>query len=179
MGKADMKKLPQLSTELVERNVRWEYRHDRYQLPDGTEESYFYIRTLGSALVVPQRADGRVVMVRQFRYLAQRLSLEFPGGGVRAGQSSEDAARAELAEEVSLSAGVLTELGRFSPCKGLVDEECVVYLATQLGQATAQADASEELEVVDLSEAQVDAAIRDGRLRDGMSLAAWSLFRTA
>src|SRR5581483_4056646 len=49
--------------------------------------------------VVPLLADGRVVMVRQWRYGVAAPTLELPGGVVDPGESPRDAALRELHEE--------------------------------------------------------------------------------
>ena len=116
-------------------------------------------------------------MLRQFRYLNQRESLEFVGGGMKEGKTHEEMAREELLEEAGLIASQLIPLGWFNPMNGLSDEQCYVFLATGLQEATAIPEASEEFEPVRLTLAEVDILIARGEIWDGMTLAAYSLFR--
>ena len=54
----------------------------------------------GGALAVPHLGNGRVVMVKQFRYAAKDYFVEFPGGAVKSKDPDEEfkTAKAELEE---------------------------------------------------------------------------------
>ena len=121
-------------------------------------------------------AEGRFVLVRQYRYLNRRESLEFPAGGIKPGQDALAAARAELREEAGLVADALEDIGQFNPFNGVTDELCTVYVARRLRRVEAAPDHTEEFEVLCLHAAGVIAAMTDGSLWDGMTLAAWTLF---
>ena len=167
-----------ISTEVRFRNPWWTYRLDRFLLPDGTEGEYHHVHTEGSVMVVPVAADGRLLLVNQYRYLLDRESLEFPGGGVKPGQPAEEAARAELAEEAGVAAGELVHVGRFDPYNGVTDELCELYVARGLTpEPHAVPDETEALEVVPLEVAAFEARIASGEIWDGMTLAAWCLAR--
>ncbi|TNE51603.1 MAG: NUDIX hydrolase [Deltaproteobacteria bacterium] len=168
---------PQLDKSLVSKNSYWRYYKDRYALPSGEERDYHYMQTNGSVLVVPVQGDGSVVLVRQFRYLQQQWGLEFPGGGQKPSLSSLDNAKEELHEEVGMHAGCWEQLGTFSPCVGLIDETCDVYLAQDLTPGEASPEESEVIEIVAMAEEDVDAAILEGSMWSGMSLAVWMLYK--
>src|SRR5579883_3232148 len=112
---AMLKTLHGTSSELVLENPYWQYRRDRYIRPDGAEGIYEYIRTPGSAMIVPLTSEGKLVLVRQYRYLNSRESLEFAGGGIKNGQTAVEAARAELAEETGYACERIEEIGSFNP----------------------------------------------------------------
>ena len=167
-----------ISEAVLFANPWWTYRLDRFETPSGYRGEYHYMHTPGSAMVVPVADDGSLVMVWQYRFLVQRESIEFPGGGVRSGASHEQAARSELAEETGLGASRLNLLGRFNPFNGMTDEMCHVFLARDLHPAAgALPDKTEELEVLRLAPGDLDARIRDGVVWDGMTIAAWHLAR--
>lgn len=172
-----LKRLKQLSSEVVSENRYWQYRADHYKHPDGSEGEYHYIHTPGSVMVIPVTAGGMLLLVRQFRYLNRRESLEFTGGGVRGGMSPEAAAASELKEEAGIVASELRHIGYFNPMNGVTDEICQVFVATGLVQVDSSPDASEEFELVELREDEFCDLIRQGEIWDGMTLAAFSLFR--
>ena len=96
---------------------------------------------------------------------------------MKEGKTHEAMAHEELLEEAGLTANELTPLGWFNPMNGLSDEQCYAFLATGLREATAMPEASEEFEPVRLTLVEIDNLIARGEIWDGMTLAAYSLFR--
>ena len=171
-----LKRLRRISTEILHKNPWWEYRRDEYLHPDDSKGEFFHVHTPGAAFVVPEFADGKLLMLRQFRYLNQRESLEFVGGGVKSGHSHEETASEELLEEGGFLAGELIPIGWFNPMNGASDEECYVFVARGLTALEARPDVSEEFEPVTISTADLDILIANGEIWDGMTLAAYSLY---
>lgn len=160
-----------IASSIVHRNPWWSVRCDEALLPTGAPATYYSVETPGSVMIIPIDDAGRFVCVRQYRFLNERDSIEFPGGGVRTGQDALAAAAAELAEEAGLT-GSLEHIGSFNPFNGVTSERCDVFVARALTPAPAAPDVTEEFELVHLDAAQFDAAIADGSLWDGMTLAA-------
>ncbi|MFM8472558.1 MAG: NUDIX domain-containing protein [Candidatus Kapaibacterium sp.] len=172
-----MKALRQLGTELRHKNPYWEYRLDRYALSDGKEAEYWYAHTHGSVFVIARTDDARFVMTAQMRYLNRRESLEFPGGGIPQDVEPEVQARRELREETGYEADTWTKLGAFNPMNGLTDEICHVFLAEGLHAGAAHPDPTEDIEVRLLGAEEIDEACAVNGIWDGMTLAAWMLYR--
>ena len=166
-----------LSSEIVLENPWWRYRKDRFEL-NGVEGEYHYASTFGSAMVIPITAQGEIVLVEQFRYLLDKESLEFPGGGVAEHELPLAAAERELAEECGYSAD-LQLLGSFTPWNGVTDETCHVYVASCVrpDASSALPDATESFIVHRFSPQTFEAQIASGRVWDGMTLAAYALYR--
>jgi ADP-ribose pyrophosphatase len=163
-----------LSSETRAANPWWTYRLQRFSLPSGKEGEYHHVHTEGSVMVIPVADDGRLLLVNQYRFLLDRESLEFPGGGVKPGQRPEEAARAELAEEGGVIARELEHVGRFNPYNGVTDEMCDLYVARGLSPAQgARPDETEELELAPMTPEELEARIARGEIWDGMTLAAW------
>ncbi|RPJ45523.1 MAG: NUDIX hydrolase, partial [Candidatus Latescibacterota bacterium] len=115
-----------LSNEVLFRSPWVSFEHDRFRLPDGAEGDYYYVRSPGAVMVVPFDDEGRVLLVRQYRYLLGEDSLEFPAGGLKAGSDPEAQARAELREEAGFDARSWTAAGRFASWNGVSNEVCRV-----------------------------------------------------
>ncbi len=171
-----LKKLETLDSKSLFSNPYWEYRLDNYTLPNDGVGEYHYVHTPGAAMVVPVRYDGTLVLVKQFRYLWKRESIEFPCGGVKNGDFAATA-KAELAEEARLAADEWKVAGEFNPFNGATDEICRVYLAMKLSEASGEMDASEEFEVLTISAAEFERLAEEGVIWDGMTLAAWVIAR--
>ena len=156
-------------------NNWWTYRQDEFRLPNGQTGEYHYVHTEGASLVVPVLDDGSLILVRQYRYLCERESLEFPCGGVKPGSSYEQTAVAELREEAGYSAQEFRLIGEFNPYNGVTDEICRVYVASGLSDTGHDREATEEMELEILSVEELTRRIHAGQIWDGMTLAAWSL----
>ena len=128
-------------------------------------------------MIVPVMPDGSILLVNQYRYLADRESLEFPCGSVKETSDYDETARHELAEETGFGASSMERVGEFNPYNGVTDEICRVYIARGLTPVSVAHDETEEFEIVRLSPAGLDAGIAAGSIWDGMSLAAWALTR--
>ncbi len=137
---------------------------------------YHYLHSPGASIIVPVDRTGDLILVRQFRYVSQKESVEFPAGGVKNGDYLETA-KDELSEEAHLSAGSWSEVGEFNPYNGVADEICKVYLATVLIPAVGRKDASEEFEILRMSVPQFDSLVDSGEIWDGMTLSSWMLAR--
>jgi len=168
--------LKTISTREVLRNKWWRYFVDEYKFPDGSDGEYHFVRTSGSTMTIAKLSETSFVLTRQYRYLNRRISLEFPGGGIKEGLEPETNAREELTEEAGYEATEMIKLGIFNPFNGVTDEICHVFLALGLTQVEARPEPSEEFEIVTLSKQQINEYIQKGELWDGMTLASWALY---
>lgn len=104
--------------------------------PDGQNGIFFSIHATDWVIVVPSitDADGiaSFVMVRQWRHGSERISVEFPGGVIDAGETPEQAAVRELREETGFSAGTLIHAATISPNPAIMDNKCHIFLASDL-----------------------------------------------
>ena len=115
------------------------------QDPDGAEHSYIVGSGPDIVLVVPLWDDGTVTLHRQFRYGFEERTLEVPGGHVEEGETPEDAARRELAEEAGLAAGRMTHLLTFVP-QIKIQQHFHAFLAEDLSEIGASPAADEHIE---------------------------------
>ena len=98
--------------------------------------------------VVPITADGKVVMVRQYRHGTKEITLEIPGGLVEKGDPQESARR-ELLEETGYAAKDLELLAVLRPQPAFMDNYYYAYLARDAYPAGGQRlDPAEDIEVV-------------------------------
>lgn len=119
--------------------------------------------------MVPIDADGKVVLVRQYRHAAGGWLLEVPAGKRNAGEDPYDCAVREVTEEIGLRPTVLEPLGAIWTTPGFADERIWLFVATELEPATQNLDEDEVLEVVRLPFEEAVARARDGRIPDAKS----------
>lgn len=147
--------------------------HNLFELPGGKRGNYFYMHTNGSAMTIPVTDDGKILLVKQYRYLTDNASIEIPCGGIKDGQNDIDAARAELIEETGYDCKKLKKVGKFVPYNGLSDEYCTVFVAKLLHRVGAKPDETEQIEVMSATPEEINTWIRKGKIVDGMSIAGW------
>jgi ADP-ribose pyrophosphatase len=166
-----------ISTELINENPWWKYKIDQFELASGTKQIYHYVETLGAAVCVPLTSEDKLVLVRQYRCLTDRFSIEFPMGGIKPGEAPVEAAKRELKEETGFISAELIQIGTFEPSNGVLKDATAVFLARKLSDGKAQVDEQEEIEVLERRPDEFADMITRGEITDGQTLAAWSMVR--
>lgn len=151
----------------------------RLEADDGAQRRALVLGAPDWVNVIPLLEDGRVVMVRQWRFGIAAPTLEIPGGIVEEDDPAAAALR-ELREETGYRAGRVVPLGEVSPNPAILTNRCRTYLATELVQVGApQADVDEELTVELVPLAEVPARVRGGEIHHALVVAAFHLLAIA
>lgn len=87
-----------------------------------------------------------MLLIRQYRYVARRVTWEMPTGGVHPGESIEAAAQRELAEEVGYRAGRLIPVSTYHTSKSVMDETAHLFLGDNLIALPLPSDETEFIE---------------------------------
>jgi 8-oxo-dGTP pyrophosphatase MutT (NUDIX family) len=144
-------------------------RVDRFRYDDGEEADREIVTHPGSVAVVA--FDGeRLFLVRQPREAVNEASLlELPAGKLdEEGEDPLDTAKRELAEEIGKSARKWRHLTTFYTSPGFAEEECHLFLATELDDELAEAAEEERIEIEEVPLADLERVIHD--CRDAKSL---------
>jgi len=160
---------------------KYTYRVDRLRLPNGVEGEYEYIRHPGAGLAVPITADGKFILVKQYRFAIERYLLEFPAGTLEVDEIPEIAIKRELEEETGYRAHSWQKLGEFFICPGYSDEIIHAYLAQdleELANPPAQ-DEDEEISLVMLDRAEIESLIRSGKAATSLDAKSITAFHLA
>jgi ADP-ribose pyrophosphatase len=147
----------------------------RYAPPDGREpKDTFVIDAPDWINVVPVTPDGRVVLVRQFRFGIDAPTLEIPGGMCDGGEDPRDAALRELREETGYRADELVDLGWVHPNPAIQTNRCHTFLAhgvVRVGDP--EPDGDESFEIVTVPQGEIAALVRDGTITHALVVAAF------
>jgi ADP-ribose diphosphatase len=145
---------------------------DEVEEPGGVRGVREVVRHAGSVAALPVHDDGRVVLVRQYRYPVDRDVWELPAGKLDGDEAPEEGARRELEEEVGLRAGVLTPLSVFYTTPGFCDETMHLFRATGLLAVPPRPEADERIHVGTFTLPEAREMIRRGEVREGKTLVA-------
>lgn len=145
---------------------------DHVELPNGKKASREFIRHPGAVAVVPITPDGRIALVRQYRYPIGATMLEVPAGKLDKGEAPDDCARRELEEETGYVAHNLRHLSSMYTTPGFTDEMIHLYIADELTLAKQCPDEDEFLDVEIYTKEEVKKMINDGTINDGKSMLA-------
>jgi ADP-ribose pyrophosphatase len=140
--------------------------------PDGREATYGVVHCGECVGVLPFVDEDHVLMVRQHRFIAGRWTWEMPTGGVHTGETAEQAAQRELAEEAGFHAGDLQPICTYHTSKSSIDETAHLFIGRALVAAEAPADDAEQIERRQLPFAEVLAMVLDGTITDSMTVIA-------
>lgn len=152
-------------------------RVDRVRLASGRESTREVVEHPGAVAILPVQDDGRLLLVRQYRYAVGRELLEVPAGTMEPDESPEACARREIEEEVGKRAGRLELLTRFFISPGWCNEEIVIYRARNLQDAERNPDDDEVIDVVAVSLGEIDTLIASGQVADAKTITALLLHR--
>lgn len=148
------------------------------RLEDGSPAVREIVRHAPAVAVLPRLPDGTFLLVRQFRKAMEAEVVELCAGLNEPGEAPEAAARRELREETGCTAERLVHLGTIYSSPGYTDEVIdLFYAECAAPRAGTQLDEDERVEVVPLRAAEIEAMLRDNRIRDGKTVAAWTLYR--
>lgn len=117
-----------------------------HELPDGREAEFEIVRHPGGAAVLPVAADGRLLLIRQFRPAGGGMVVEIPAGRLEANEDPIDCVRRELAEEVGLEADDVSSLGSVFSSVGFCDEKIHLFIARRLRDVPCCREADEFIE---------------------------------
>ena len=139
---------------------------DQVELPNGETTTREWIDHPGAVCLIPILPDGKICLIRQFRYGPGEEFIEIPAGKLDAGEAPLDCAYRELEEETGYRTNKLTFLTNIHPAIGFSNEKMWMYLAEELELSKKKLDEDEFLELLPTPLNQAIEWVFSGKITD-------------
>ncbi|WP_303105091.1 NUDIX domain-containing protein [uncultured Mitsuokella sp.] len=160
-----------IASEDVFDGVLLHVKKDTVKLPNGRTATREWIKHPGASSVIPVFPDGSIILVRQYRYPIDQVTLEVPAG--KLDLPDEDprfCAERELSEETGYKADKIEKLTTIATTVGFSNEHIHLYVATGLTPGKQHTDEDEFINVVKVPMKEALEMVRDGRIIDAKSV---------
>ena len=139
---------------------------------NGRESNWDFIHHNGGAAVVPVTADGKILMVKQYRNALDRFTLEIPAGALDSVQESgmECVAR-ELEEETGYIAKSIEWLISTNSWAAFTNEKVEIFVARDLVPSKQNFDEEESIELKSYTLDELKTKIFSGEITDSKTVA--------
>jgi ADP-ribose pyrophosphatase len=152
--------------------------------PGGHRNVRDVIRHNGSVVILAvdeskDPADPDVVLERQYRHAAGQYLIELPAGSRNKDETPLAAAKREMIEETGYRAKRWTMLLRYFASPGFLGEWMQIYLARDIREGKSALEEDEHLEVFRMKLSEAMKLVAGGKIHDGKTIIALSLYDTA
>jgi len=125
----------------------------------------------GGAVVIPIKDDGKIILVRQFRYPLQTTLIELPAGKLEKGEDPIKCAIRELEEETGYSAEEIKKIGEIYTAPGYCTEILHIYSAKGLKPGNHHREEGEQgMEILELTLEEIEKMIISGKINDAKTI---------
>ncbi len=127
--------------------------------------------------VIPITKEGKVVLIRQFRFGIRSNTLEIPGGTVEQKEEPLRTANRELEEETGYRPGRIELLGSVHPNPAFQNNRCYSYLALDCERVhQGHPEAGEDIAVELRDLAEIPGLISAGEITHSLVICAFYFF---
>ena len=162
-----------ISSENIYDGTLLHVKKDKVELPNGDISYREWIKHPGASAVIPVTDNNEIILVRQYRYPIQSLTMEIPAGKLDvAGEDPLECAKRELEEETGYSAQEYQFLTKLATTVGFSDEFIYIYAARGLKAGQQHTDEDEFINVVTVPLAKAVELVHSGAILDGKSVVA-------
>lgn len=146
-------------------------RKDDIVLPDGKNATREVVEHSGGSCVVCEK-DGKILLVKQFRYPYKKEMLELPAGKLNIGETPEQTAIRELEEEGGIRAKRVEKLFDVYPSPAYTDEIIRIYRALDITETETHPDDDEFITGVWIEKDRLREMLKNGEIKDAKTLIA-------
>ena len=141
-------------------------RHDQVLNPrNGKEMEAIVLESADAANVVAITPENKVLMVQQYRFGTQQITLEVPGGFVESGEPNLAAVQRELQEETGYTSTNWSFLGTVESNPVFMNSYVHHWLAKDVKRTDIpQLDEGEDIQMLELTIEEIKQHIKAGRI---------------
>ena len=143
---------------------------DEVELPNNKVVTREKVSHPGAVGIVPLNKEGKIILVKQFRYPTGGVLLEIPAGKMGKNENAADCARRELKEEIGVAGGKLMHLSTFYTSPGFCDEILYLYLTTDFERKENNLEEDEFLDVIELKMKDALTYVKNGKIKDAKTI---------
>lgn len=123
-------------------------REDKVVHPNGEDGIFGIVEMVPGVSVLPLDDNGFVYLAKEFHYAIEKEGTETASGAVDKGESSLEAAKRELKEELGIEAKEWIDLGTVDPFTQAIKSSASIYLARDINFSGANPEGAEKIDIV-------------------------------
>jgi len=143
---------------------------DTIRLPTGATAIREVVHHPGGVVAVPVLDDGRLVLIRQFRYPLQKYILEFPAGKLDISLPPLETIAREVEEETGYRAREIRHETSIYTSPGILDEVVHLFIARGLVPAVQALEDGEHITVEAYTPEECLRKIETGEIADAKTI---------
>ena len=144
------------------------------EMPDGTRIDHHVARLPRPASGTIIVHDCSVLMLWRHRFITDTWGWEIPAGAVDEGETPEEAAVREAAEESGWRPCSVERLCSFHPANGVLDQEFHIFVSSDAQHLGAPSDINEAARIEWVPVGELRSLLLGGEITDGLSFGAIS-----
>lgn len=146
-------------------------KRDEVELHDGKLAVREMVEHSGGSAILCEK-DGKILLVKQFRYPYKEVIYEIPAGKLNLGEDPAETAIRELEEEGGIKAERVVKMFDVYPTPAYTNEVIRIYRAEGLTETKINLDEDEFLSSVWVDKGEIKMMIERGEIKDAKTLIA-------
>ena len=155
-----------IKSKIVFQGELLEMNRDEVLLPNGEVGVREWINHPGAVCCIPILPDGKIALIKQYRYAVKKEMIELPAGKLDKNEIPEECALRELEEEIGYKVKKLTFLTNIHPAIGFANENMWLFLAENLVKTESKLDSDEFLELIPTKLEEAIEMVWSGKITD-------------
>lgn len=167
-------KIERVQRDLVYKGSIVDVYKDTMKLSNSKIEYWDFVsHRKGAAAIVPVLPTGEILLVEQYRFALNRITLEIPAGARDTTKEPFiDCAKRELEEETGYYSNTLHKILTLKTTVAFCDETIEIFVATDLKKGIQHLDEAEEIKIKKFSLDELTDMIFSAKIQDSKTISA-------